>query len=58
MTKRSQDDARTYLQRSLESQRKLGYSGTVSAAVLDDAVAETARAIERLRKATQRRAAA
>lgn len=58
MTTQAQDDARKYVQRSLESQTKLGYSAVVPGDVLDEAVAETARAIERLHKATERRVAA
>jgi hypothetical protein len=49
--------AQKYLKRSLESQKRLGYSTRVDGKTYDSAVADAARAVARLLKAQERRAA-
>jgi hypothetical protein len=49
-------EAEAYLQSALESQRRLGYSGKVEDSVFRSAVEDAARAIDKLRRATRRRA--
>jgi hypothetical protein len=51
MSKSELREAKDYLERSLASQRRLGYSSRVEPAVFDAALAETSRAVEKLRKA-------
>jgi hypothetical protein len=51
MSKNEVRNAKHYLERSLASQRRLGYSSRVEPAVFDAALIETSRAVERLRKA-------
>jgi hypothetical protein len=51
MSKSELREAKHYLERSLASQRRLGYSSRVEPAVFDAALAETSRAVEKLRKA-------
>ena len=40
------EEARSYVRRSLETQRRLGYRSRVSKSVIEEAVAEAARALE------------
>jgi hypothetical protein len=57
MTTEAVKEARTYLRNAVASQRRAGSRGRVPEDVFDSAVAEAARAVEKLLRAQQRRAA-
>ena len=57
MTREAREEAETYLTHALASQRRLGSRKRVPPDVFDSAVADTARAVERLLRAQKRRAA-
>ena len=48
------EQARTYMKRSLASQKRLGYSARVEAEVFESAVADAARAVAKLLRAQKR----
>jgi len=54
-TPQALQEAEGYVKHALESQRKLGYSTKVDEAVYKAAVAETERAVRKLRNAQHRR---
>lgn len=54
MTRQVHEQAEKYVQRSLKSQERLGYSGRVEGDVYGSAVRETARAVNRLMRAQRR----
>jgi hypothetical protein len=57
LTVKPEEHAEKYVQRSLESQKQLGYSARIDDETYESAVAETARAVKRLLRAQNRRAA-
>lgn len=50
MTEEAVQQAEQYVKKSLDSQRKLGYSAKVDADTYNSAVAETARAVDKMLK--------
>jgi len=58
MTPRATEQAKDYVERTLASQRRLGYSSQVQDDVYDEAVRDTAKAVAKLLRAQAKRKAA
>ena len=54
MTEQARKQAEQYVKDSLKTQRKLGYSAKVDSGVLEGAVKDAARAVDRLLRAQRR----
>jgi hypothetical protein len=54
MTAQAREQAEKYVEHSLESQRRLGYSSRVEGKVYELAVHEAARAVDKMLKAQRR----